>query len=134
MNFAFFFIAYPQPVAIFGPECNHVRVNPRKLVRNSPAKNAIKKRGLTTSENAITVELALGRFTTTDPEQASASLFEPQSWNLYSYVWNCPVAYKDPNGRNPLLVTAAVGADVGAPVGGGFELVSQFEPERRLTR
>lgn len=69
---------------------------------------------------------ALGRFTTTDPQEASASLFEPQSWNLYSYVWNRPMSYKDPDGRNPLLVTAAVGAGVGAIVGGGFELVSQL--------
>jgi len=69
---------------------------------------------------------ALGRFTTTDPQQASASLFEPQSWNLYSYVWNRPMSYKDPDGRNPLLVTAAVGAGVGALVGGGFEVASQL--------
>ncbi len=69
---------------------------------------------------------ALGRFTSTDPNQASASLFEPQSWNQYSYVWNRPFSYTDPNGKNPLLVTAAIGAGVGALVGGGFELASQL--------
>jgi hypothetical protein len=36
------------------------------------------------------------------------------------------LAYKDPNGRNPLLVTTAVGPGVGALVGGGFELAGQL--------
>jgi RHS repeat-associated protein len=69
---------------------------------------------------------ALGRFSSPDPEQASASLFNPQLWNGYSYSINNPLAYKDPDGRNPLLVTAAVGAGVGALVGGGFELLNQY--------
>ncbi len=69
---------------------------------------------------------ALGRFSSPDPESASASLFHPQLWNAYSYAINNPLAYRDPDGRNPLLVTAAVGAGVGALVGGGFELVTQL--------
>lgn len=69
---------------------------------------------------------ALGRFSSPDPEQASASLFNPQLWNGYSYSINNPLAYKDPDGRNPLLITAAVGAGVGALIGGGFELATQL--------
>lgn len=40
----------------------------------------------------------LGRFTTTDPLQASASTIRPQSWNRYSYSYNNPLRFIDPSG------------------------------------
>ncbi len=40
-----------------------------------------------------------GRFLSVDPEEGSADLRLPQSWNRYSYVTNNPVNYTDPTGR-----------------------------------
>lgn len=40
-----------------------------------------------------------GRFLSIDPDQATL-IFEPQSWNLYSYAKNNPLAFHDPTGRN----------------------------------
>lgn len=56
---------------------------------------------------------AHGRFTAVDPESASASLFDPQRWNEYSYAINNPYKFVDPNGESPTLVTAAIGVGIG---------------------
>jgi len=42
---------------------------------------------------------ALGRFTSPDPSPAGISMQDPQSWNLYSYVRNRPLAMVDGNGN-----------------------------------
>jgi RHS repeat-associated protein len=68
---------------------------------------------------------AQGRFTSVDPEFASASLVDPQRWNGYSYATNNPYKFVDPNGESPTLFTAAIGAGIGAVGGAGFNLVSQ---------
>jgi RHS repeat-associated protein len=39
-----------------------------------------------------------GRFMSVDPGNAGADLTDPQSWNMYSYVGNNPLAYMDPSG------------------------------------
>jgi len=39
-----------------------------------------------------------GRFTSTDPLQASAHPANPQTWNRYSYVLNNPLRMIDPSG------------------------------------
>jgi RHS repeat-associated protein len=48
---------------------------------------------------------ALGRFNSPDPGNAGASLFNPQSWNAYTYVRNNPLVLIDPTGmcdsKNP---------------------------------
>ncbi|MCW5982215.1 MAG: hypothetical protein KIT09_29275 [Bryobacteraceae bacterium] len=67
-----------------------------------------------------------GRLATVDPESASASLFNPQSWNAFGYTLNNPLKYVDPDGEAPLLVTGAIGAGIGAVGGAGFNLVSQW--------
>ena len=48
---------------------------------------------------------AIGRFTTPDPANAGADPTNPQTWNMYSYVGNNPLAYVDPSG----LYTADAG-------------------------
>lgn len=43
---------------------------------------------------------AQGRFTSTDPVLINEKrLFDPQQWNLYSYVRNNPLKLVDPDGR-----------------------------------
>jgi len=41
----------------------------------------------------------LGRFVSVDPSRVSVQLFNPQSWNRYSYALNDPLVYVDPNGK-----------------------------------
>jgi RHS repeat-associated protein len=43
---------------------------------------------------------ALGRFNSPDPGNAGASLFNPQSWNGYTYVNNNPLVNVDPSGAS----------------------------------
>lgn len=70
---------------------------------------------------------AQGRFTSPDPNGTGASLFDPQSWNAYSYTLNNPLRYVDPDGDVPIpAITGAVGAGVGALVGGGAEALNQY--------
>jgi RHS repeat-associated protein len=70
---------------------------------------------------------ALGRFTSVDPEGASASLFDPQRWNGYSYAVNNPYKFVDRDGEVPLLlVTAGIGAGVGAVGGAAFDVTNQL--------
>jgi RHS repeat-associated protein len=70
---------------------------------------------------------ALGRFTSVDPEGASASLFDPQRWNGYSYAVNNPYKFVDRDGEVPvLLVSAGVGLAVGAAGGALFDVGNQL--------
>ena len=70
---------------------------------------------------------AQGRFTTVDPEGASASLFDPQRWNGYSYAINNPLKFVDRDGEVPLLVVSGlVGAGVGAAGGAIFDVANQL--------
>jgi RHS repeat-associated protein len=39
-----------------------------------------------------------GRFTGVDPILSSATIYDPQTWNRYSYVLNMPLKYTDPFG------------------------------------
>src|SRR2546429_756016 len=43
---------------------------------------------------------AQGRFTGADPLMASARASQPQSWNRYTYVYNNPLEYVDPDGMD----------------------------------
>src|SRR2546421_6592469 len=42
---------------------------------------------------------SMGRFMSVDPDNASASSGDPQSWNAYSYVRNNPLSLTDSDGR-----------------------------------
>ena len=41
---------------------------------------------------------AQGRFTSADPLLSSATIYNPQTWNRYSYALNNPLKYTDPTG------------------------------------
>jgi RHS repeat-associated protein len=43
---------------------------------------------------------AQGRFTSVDPDNAGASVSDPQSWNAYGYVRNNPLTFVDPFGES----------------------------------
>lgn len=51
---------------------------------------------------------SLGRFTSPDAPFADQRAGDPQSWNLYAYTSNNPLAYVDPTGRAKTKVIAAV--------------------------
>ena len=42
-----------------------------------------------------------GRFSSPDPLAASAITVNPQSWNRYTYAYNCPLRFTDPSGMSP---------------------------------
>jgi RHS repeat-associated protein len=46
----------------------------------------------------------VGRFLSVDPEPASVSPADPQTWNRYSYAYSSPLNYHDPDGRCAMTV------------------------------
>ena len=67
-----------------------------------------------------------GRFSSVDPSYESEILEYPQTWNRYSYVYNNPLRFTDPDGRCPNCVAAAIGAGIGGLIEGGIDLGSQL--------
>jgi RHS repeat-associated protein len=54
-----------------------------------------------------------GRFTTVDPEMGiDAALLNPQRWNRYTYVSSNPFRFIDPDGRDPRVISAVIGAGI----------------------
>ena len=58
-----------------------------------------------------------GRFETPDAPFADQNSFNPQSWNLYSYVQNNPVTAADRDGRKVEVCTSDVGGSGGQACG-----------------
>ena len=50
----------------------------------------------------------------------------PDTQNHYSYCLNSPIEFIDLDGKCPLLLTAAIGAGIGAVIGGGATVVSSL--------
>jgi RHS repeat-associated protein len=73
---------------------------------------------------------AQGRFTSVDPAFESEILEYPQTWNRYSYVYNNPLRFTDPDGRCPNCIAAGVGALIGGAVEGGIDLGGQLLSKR----
>jgi RHS repeat-associated protein len=79
--------------------------------------------------NARYFGAAIGRFTSVDPGNAGADLYNPQSWNGYGYVGNNPLALVDPTGMSwksiqiqvcsPLVSTTVYYEPTPAPPGSG---------------
>ena len=67
----------------------------------------------------------LGRWTACDPE-----LWQGKTEQPYAYVENRPTVAYDPDGRAINLIAAAIGAGVGAVLGGGFEAGRQLITDR----
>ncbi|MCL2863780.1 MAG: RHS repeat-associated core domain-containing protein, partial [Methanimicrococcus sp.] len=65
-------------------------------------------------------------FVFTQADSVIPNVYNPQSLNRYSYCYNNPVKYDDPDGHAPILVTAAAGAIVGGVIGGGGEFINQY--------
>jgi RHS repeat-associated protein len=57
---------------------------------------------------------SLGRFTSADAPFADQKAQAPQSWNLYAYVTNNPLAFVDSNGRGK---TKAIKSVIQCPFG-----------------
>jgi RHS repeat-associated protein len=57
-----------------------------------------------------------GRFTSADPDNAGASIDNPQSWNAYSYVLNNPLNAIDPDGLDCVYLNDA-GTGIDGPNG-----------------
>jgi RHS repeat-associated protein len=56
---------------------------------------------------------AMGRFMSPDPENAGASVNDPQSWNAYSYVLNNPLNSVDPTGLDCIYIDNDTGKQTG---------------------
>jgi len=51
---------------------------------------------------------SLGRFMSPDPLMASAKVWDPQTWNRYSYARNNPLAFVDPSGMDEVTAQQCV--------------------------
>ncbi|MEO6732331.1 MAG: RHS repeat-associated core domain-containing protein, partial [Ferruginibacter sp.] len=73
--------------------------------------------------NARTYDQQTGRFIQVDPLDDEG---EQESLSPYHFGENNPIRYNDPDGRCPNCITGAIGAGLGALIGGGIEIVSQL--------
>ena len=65
-------------------------------------------------------------FTFTQADSVIPNVYNPQALNRYSYSYNNPVTYTDPDGHMPLLVTAAIGAVAGGIAAGAVSAWVQY--------
>ncbi|GEM_PF-6191744 len=72
---------------------------------------------------------ALGRFTSPDPANAGADATDPQSWNVYAYVRNNPLALVDPMGLCHMGADNVAYDDEPGDCGGGSVTVVAQAPE-----
>jgi len=48
-------------------------------------------------------------------------VYRPANLGLYTYSYNSPVVYNDPDGRCPMCITGLIGAAIGGVIGAGIE-------------
>jgi RHS repeat-associated protein len=72
---------------------------------------------------ARSLDKALGRWLGVDPLADHPNQVDKSP---YAAMWNNPIKYNDPDGRCPNCITGAIGAGIGALIGGGIEIASQL--------
>ena len=60
----------------------------------------------------------LGMFTSVDPANQGARLYDPRGWNAYGYVFNNPYKWTDPDGRDPCPANSTADTCVNVTGGG----------------
>lgn len=65
-------------------------------------------------------------FVFTQADTLIPDVYNPQALNRYSYCYNNPLKYEDPDGHIPLLATALIGATIGAIGYGGYSAITQY--------
>jgi RHS repeat-associated protein len=94
--------------------------------------------------NARTYDQQTGRFLQIDPlvyaneflqekEIVNGGAFNGNNLQVYAFAYNNPIRYNDPDGKCPNCVTAAIGAGIGALIGGGIELGKQLWRDGKVT-
>jgi RHS repeat-associated protein len=68
------------------------------------------------SMNGHLYDPQIGRFLS--PDNYVQEPYSSQSFNRYSYCMNNPLKYVDPDGENPIVIGAIIGAIAGAYIGG----------------
>jgi|GEM_PF-3106392 len=66
-------------------------------------------------------------FVFTQADSIIPDLYNPQSLNRYSYCYNNPLKYEDPDGHAPIIATAFAGAVIGGALFGGIEAYKQIQ-------
>jgi RHS repeat-associated protein len=94
--------------------------------------------------NARTFDQQIGRFIQLDPmvfsedfleekHEVNGGAFNLNNLQVYAFAYNNPIRYNDPDGKCPNCVTGAIGAGLGALIGGGFELGRQLWRDGKVT-
>src|SRR5262249_17884468 len=66
--------------------------------------------------------------TTVDPSlSASTAIFDPRQWNRYGYVVNNPLAFVDPDGREPRCSTISLDDSENGVFRGGVDCEDPFD-------
>ena len=68
-----------------------------------------------------------------DPESTNGGVYNSYNLASYSFSYNNPVTYVDPDGECPNCVTAAAGALIGGIIGGGIEAGMQLYKSGKIT-
>ncbi|CAI9430325.1 hypothetical protein MSHRCOH1_08995 [Candidatus Ornithobacterium hominis] len=68
-----------------------------------------------------------------DEDSSNGGVFNPMNNAVYTFSYQNPVKYVDPDGECPNCITAAGGALVGGFIGGGVEAGMQFYKNGKIT-
>lgn len=68
----------------------------------------------------------------TNKMEVGGGVFNPNNLNPFSYGYNNPVSFDDPDGRCPICVPVIVGGIIGGVFGGGIEAIDQMITHGRV--